>query len=184
MQQEHQSEAFLCLPIPHHRVSHAFTKWGIKISQFYFMVHVKIKRIFLYGRARNCQCRPYKMAYRSIGILKFLLKWLYAQWSDIPFYNLLLLTAFVILKSVKNTLIVQNWIQSTKYFYSIQFPRIFSTIFAHSGSTHCLKTSKIVSFVFWFWHFPSIFVLLKLACLVTPFDRKFQKSPNWPFLAF
>ena len=35
--------------------------------------------------------------------------------------------------------------------------------------------------------FPPIFVLLKLTCLVTLFDRKlhvFKNSPNWPFLAF
>ena len=32
------------------------------------------------------------------------------------------------------------------------------------------------------WHFPSIFVLLKLTCLVTLFDRKlqlFKNSPKW-----
>ena len=33
-----------------------------------------------------------------------------------------------------------------------------------------------------FWHFPPIFVLLKLKCLVTLFDRKlhfFKNSPKW-----
>ena len=33
-----------------------------------------------------------------------------------------------------------------------------------------------------FWHFPPIFVLLKLTCLVTLFDRKlqvFKNSPKW-----
>ena len=35
---------------------------------------------------------------------------------------------------------------------------------------------------FEFWHFPPIFVLLKLTCLVTLFDRKiqvFKNSPKW-----
>ena len=34
------------------------------------------------------------------------------------------------------------------------------------------KTGKIGNIVFEFWHFPPIFVLLKLTCLVTLFDRK------------
>ena len=36
-----------------------------------------------------------------------------------------------------------------------------------------------------FWHFPPIFVLLKLTCLVTLFDRKlqiFKNSPKWTIL--
>ena len=37
--------------------------------------------------------------------------------------------------------------------------------------------------LFWkFWHFPPIFVQLKMTCLVTLFDRKlqvFKNSPNW-----
>ena len=36
--------------------------------------------------------------------------------------------------------------------------------------------------MFQFWHFPPIFVLLKLTCLVTLFDRKlqvFKNSPKW-----
>ena len=45
--------------------------------------------------------------------------------------------------------------------------------------------SELIFFLF--WHFPPTFDLLKLTCLVTLFDRKFQvfkNSPNWPFLAF
>ena len=39
--------------------------------------------------------------------------------------------------------------------------------------THCLKITQTVPFeLFKFWHFPPIFVLLKLTCLVTLFDRK------------
>ena len=37
---------------------------------------------------------------------------------------------------------------------------------------HCLKTAQNVAFEF--WYFPPIFVLLKLTCLVTLFDRKLQ----------
>ena len=36
--------------------------------------------------------------------------------------------------------------------------------------THCLKITQNVAFEY--WHFPPIFVLLKLTCLVTLFDRK------------
>ena len=35
-----------------------------------------------------------------------------------------------------------------------------------------------------FWHFPPIFVLLKLTCLETLFDRKLQVFKNGQFLAF
>ena len=35
---------------------------------------------------------------------------------------------------------------------------------------HCLKITQNVAFEF--WHFPPIFVLLKLTCLVTLFERK------------
>ena len=44
----------------------------------------------------------------------------------------------------------------------------------------CLKITQNVAFAF--WHFPPIFVLLKLTCLVTLFDRKlqvFKNSPKW-----
>ena len=43
-----------------------------------------------------------------------------------------------------------------------------------------LKITQYVAFEF--WHFLPIFVLLKLTCLVTLFDRKlqvFKNSPNW-----
>ena len=39
--------------------------------------------------------------------------------------------------------------------------------------------------IYQFWHFPSIFVLLIVTCLVTLFDRKLQvinNSPNWSIL--
>ena len=42
--------------------------------------------------------------------------------------------------------------------------------------------SKCRIWIFEFWHFPPIFVLLKLICLVTLFDRTlhvFKNSPKW-----
>ena len=50
-------------------------------------------------------------------------------------------------------------------------------------SSQCLKITQNVAFEF--WHFPSIFVLLKRTCLVTLFDRKlqvFKNSPKWTIL--
>ena len=47
-------------------------------------------------------------------------------------------------------------------------------------NTQCLKITQNVAFEF--WHFPPIFVLLKLTCLVTLYDRKlqvFKNSPKW-----
>ena len=50
-------------------------------------------------------------------------------------------------------------------------------------SPHCLKITQNVAFEFLkVWHFPPIFVILKLTCLVTLFDRKlqvFKNSPKW-----
>ena len=40
--------------------------------------------------------------------------------------------------------------------------------------------SKCRIWIFEFWHFPPIFVLLKLTCLVTLFDRKLQVFKNSP----
>ena len=49
--------------------------------------------------------------------------------------------------------------------------------------SHCLKITQNVAFEFLeFWNFPPFFVLLKLTCLVTLFDRKLQvvkNSPKW-----
>ena len=52
-------------------------------------------------------------------------------------------------------------------------------------SSHCLKMTQYVAFEV--WHFPPIFVLLKLTCLVTLFYHKlqvFQTRQNGPFLPF
>ena len=52
-------------------------------------------------------------------------------------------------------------------------------------TNHCTlfeNYSKCPIWIFEIWHFPTIFVLLKLTCLITLFDRKlqvFKDSPNW-----
>ena len=48
---------------------------------------------------------------------------------------------------------------------------------------YCIKITQNVAFEF--CYFPSIFVLIKLTCLVTLFDSKlqvFKNSPNWTIL--
>ena len=49
-------------------------------------------------------------------------------------------------------------------------------------SSHFLKITQNAAFEF--WQFPPIFVLLKLTCLVTLFDRKLQVFKNSPKLTF
>ena len=74
-----------------------------------------------------------------------------------------------------------------KYGYNDVVKNILWAFFEWFSTTipllpHCLKITHNVAFEF--WHFPPIFVLLKLTCLVTLFDRKlqvFKNSPNWPF---
>ena len=47
--------------------------------------------------------------------------------------------------------------------------------------SQCLKIPQNVAFeIFDFWHFSSIFVLLKLTCLETLFDRKLPVFKNSP----
>ena len=61
--------------------------------------------------------------------------------------------------SQKSFSIVKNWLKS---------------------AGHCLKITQNGAFEI--WHFPPIFVLLKLTCLVTLFDCKlqvFKNSPKW-----
>ena len=52
-------------------------------------------------------------------------------------------------------------------------------IYVISCNSYCLKITENVAFeVFQFLHFPPIFALLKLICLVTLFDRKIQAFKN------
>ena len=57
----------------------------------------------------------------------------------------------------------------------------------HLSRTVFENYSKCRILIFEFWHFPPIFVLLKLTCLVTLFDRKlhvFKNSPKWKWTSF
>ena len=47
--------------------------------------------------------------------------------------------------------------------------------------THCFKITQNVEFEF--WHFPPIFVQLQMICLVTLFDRIFNKETIFAFFA-
>ena len=58
-----------------------------------------------------------------------------------------------------------------------------SSLFSLNRDSHCLKITENVAFeIFEFWHFPTFFVLLKVICLVTLFDRKLQVFKNSPKL--
>ena len=48
------------------------------------------------------------------------------------------------------------------------------------GFTHCLKITQNVAFEFFNFGISTNFVLLKLTCLVTLFDRKLQVFKNSP----
>ena len=50
-------------------------------------------------------------------------------------------------------------------YYKMMFDVTLLTLFGSSSKCRIF---------FKFWHFPTIFVLLKLTCLVTLFDRKLQ----------
>ena len=65
-----------------------------------------------------------------------------------------------------------------KQLWAIQFFEKYH----HHYNTVFKNYSKCHIWVFQFWHFPPIFVFLKLTCLVTLIDRKlkvFKNSPKW-----
>ena len=73
--------------------------------------------------------------------------------------------------------------------FSSSSPRSFFVILVQCVPTSLLSSSEATLFenypkcriwIFEFWHFPPIFVLLKLTCLVTMFDTKLQVSKNSP----
>ena len=59
------------------------------------------------------------------------------------------------------------------WFFTI-FCGIIYTTSCKNTCVQCLKITENVAFEF--WHFPPIFVLLKLTCLVTLFDSKCKRS--------
>ena len=94
------------------------------------------------------------------------------------FSNLLLAVYYLTTPSITHLLRPSSQMQRRK---KVPFSHCYST-------TQCLKITQNVAFeLLAFWHFPPIFVLLKLAYLVTLFDRKlqvFKNSPKRPFSAF
>ncbi len=61
-------------------------------------------------------------------------------------------------------------------------PRKKTCITSHLSFKLFENYSKCRIWIFEFWHFPTIFALLKLTCLVTLFDRKlqvFKNSSKW-----
>ena len=72
--------------------------------------------------------------------------------------------------------ILSIWLSILRCIGCIQNPKCHQ----NTVHAHCLKITQNVA-IEWF-DFPSIFVLLKLTCLVTLFDRKlqvFKNSPKW-----
>ena len=68
-------------------------------------------------------------------------------------------------------------------FGSLDFKIETSVKFKHLLNHNVWKLLKMSHLDFEFWHFSPIFVLLKLTCLVTLFDRKLQIFKNSPKLA-
>ena len=83
----------------------------------------------------------------------------------------------------KSLILIVIWRQPlSPWFLAGKFKYIANRHFLHLHFTLHISHLNV-----WFWHFPPIFVLLKLACLVTLFDRKlqvFKNSPKWTILAF
>ena len=63
-----------------------------------------------------------------------------------------------------------------KYIKKVSFYNIYMIILITVHNPQCLIITQNVAFEF--WHFSSIFVLLKLTCLVTLFDHKLQVIKN------
>ena len=72
------------------------------------------------------------------------------------------------------SLIPSLWETTLKYFPLNNKPSKKITMFENYSKCHI--------WIVLFWHFPPIFVLLKVTCLVTLFDRKLQVFKNSPKL--
>ena len=57
-----------------------------------------------------------------------------------------------------------------------------SIVGVYNGKTFNQVEIKVKKIIFQFWHFPPIFVLLKVTCLVTLFDLNIQIFKNSPKL--
>ena len=83
---------------------------------------------------------------------------------------------------------LQRWIKSSdikrcelcKYPFAMQAKVSLKIDFPHEHIVKKLLKMSLLKF----WHFPPIFVRLKLTCLVTLFDRKLQVLKNSPKLTF
>ena len=65
-------------------------------------------------------------------------------------------------------------------FRSFFYPLVGRYISSHVFTLFKISENVALGF-FYFWHFPPIFVLLELTCLVTLFDRRQQNGPFWRF---
>ena len=82
------------------------------------------------------------------------------------------------LQHQKSIAVFTTVFQGLKYASLIRYVTMYATLFENY--------SKCRISIFEFWHFLPIFVLLKLTCLVTLFDRKlqvFRNSPKWTILS-
>ena len=85
-------------------------------------------------------------------------------------YQTCLLRLYWFLGNLQNIIKIQRFL----VVYKIEFFHWFRTLFENYSKCRIRFLT--------FWHFPPIFVLLKLTCLVTLFDHKlqvFKNSPKW-----
>ena len=86
-----------------------------------------------------------------------------------------------------STQLMLSSIAPKDYHYQVSNLIILQTLTNHFWlQKNCLKIiqnySKCRILMFEFWHFPPFFVISKVTCLVTLFDRKlhiFKNSPKW-----
>ena len=95
------------------------------------------------------------------------------------------------IRYLKNSIICLKmtfWMNSLSTRLEFLAPKLCSSLRScfFKGHTMFENYPKCLIWVFRLWHFPPIFALLKLTCLVTLFDRKLQifiNSPNWQFFS-
>ena len=109
---------------------------------------------------RNPQQHFFYSAY-YYGFFKLLLLLCYSRYANNPTRPINLLIIFKV---------VQN--------HKMEYKKFLLHIEEKYSCTHCLKITQNVAFEL--WHFPPIFDLLQLTCLVTLFGRKLQVFKNSP----
>ena len=93
-------------------------------------------------------------------------------------HNVRLIRLFVILAEFANASMLELFNFQRRKYFVIQKRILIWGALKWPHSPHCLKSSKMSHLFFWIFAIFTIFVLPRLTCLVTLFDRRLYRQKN------